>query len=393
MQLECCDPYIDAVPDTLPRVDWSCIQDIGFLKKGKFGHVRKVIIAGGLTSLQQDDSTNHIRCSSTEQHRRPLVLALKHMNPYSNDPQDAGKQLANEAKILSSLNHRNVIKLRGVCSGSFSDSFRSNPRGYFLLLDLLQETLRTRLDRWREDKPKTTKLSSLIHRMISKRISLLSPRIDNVDRCQEIYTRAQDAMVIDIARGLEYLYENQVVWRDLKPANIGYYHNNEGAWTAKLIDFGLACKIQECVEGECCGSQAYMAPETMRGDRFTPKGDVFSFGVLLSEVCSLRVPYAKSRRNTKQMTKEERLNLIRKQVQDDGLQPMDNLEKIIPCSETCDIINDCWDQPKYRPNPTTIAARLEGILFPSKSRYILADKEVYRDRTHQTERTYEDTSE
>ena len=184
-------------------------------------------------------------------------------------------------------------------------------------------------------------------------------------------TRAQDASVMGIARGLEYLHSKQILWRDLKPANIGYYRNNimggKNLWTVKLIDFGMARRVEDCIRGEFCGSLAYMAPETMRGQQSTSNADVFALGVVLSEICSLCIPYTKNRRKRNAMDYEKDWASFRTQIQEEGLRPMDNLEKIICCPETRHLIYKCWDHQKNRPSCTEIVARLDGILNPMQS--------------------------
>ena len=58
--------------------------------------------------------------------------------------------LALEAKILSKLLHPNIIQLYGTKSGCISESFRDEG-GFFLVLDLLVDTLDKRLARWRRE--------------------------------------------------------------------------------------------------------------------------------------------------------------------------------------------------------------------------------------------------
>ena len=359
MQLELCDKDIDAVSKRVPQIDADSLRDVEFLMKGMFGHVRKVRVVGNHPKSRHNDSQNHSN--------QPLLFASKHINLNSKDPEDAAMQLANEAIILSTLDHDNIIKLQAVCSGSFSESFANHPRGYFLLFDILDDTLRTRLARWRHEKHKAPRLCSSIYKKITKHWSLNRPAVELIQRCQEMYTRAQDASVIGIARGLAYLHSKQIVWRDLKPSNIGYYRNNDGrsaSWTVKLIDFGMAKRFKDCVRGECCGSLAYMAPEIMRGEQSTPQADIFSFAVVLSEICSLRIPYPKNRKKYKRMGDMERFDVIRKEVEEGGLQPMDDLEKLIHCPNLRSLIYECWSSPAARPSSAELATRLNGVLRP-----------------------------
>ena len=109
-------------------------------------------------------------------------------------------------------------------------------------------------------------------------------------------TRLQYA--VNIADALEYLHRKRILYRDLKPANIGF--DQEG--NIKLFDFGLAVELpmsEEC-DGENAtfplssntGTSKYMAPEVIRKEPYNAKADVYSFSILLWELMALERPYA-----------------------------------------------------------------------------------------------------
>ena len=57
-------------------------------------------------------------------------------------------------------------------------------------------------------------------------------------------------------------------------------------------DFGLAVHLPErALASHGLGTLRYMAPEVMTGDGYTLAVDVYSFGVILYELCSLKKPY------------------------------------------------------------------------------------------------------
>ncbi|CAN6196630.1 unnamed protein product [Urochloa humidicola] len=94
------------------------------------------------------------------------------------------------------------------------------------------------------------------------------------------------------ARGLAYLHkvcEPNIIHRDVKSSNILLNENFE----ACLADFGLARLIQPYdthVTTDLVGTLGYIPPEYSQSVIATPKGDVFSFGVVLLELLTGRRP-------------------------------------------------------------------------------------------------------
>ena len=180
-----------------------------------------------------------------------------------------------------------------------------------------------------------------------------------------MYKRIQGTM-IGIARGLEYLHSRNIALRDLKPANIEYRkcNNVDGSkrTVLKLIDFGLAQKVGDREsEEKFSGSLTYMAPEVMNGERHTLEADVFSFGVMLSEICTLRLPYKKSRKNPKNLSKDDFRDQFIGSIVEGEMRPIHNLESVLPCPRIRALIQECWDVPAKRPPCKNIVARLDTI--------------------------------
>lgn len=414
--------------DPILAVNKDDLQKIKLLGKGQFSNVYSV--AGSFPHLQQEHAA-----------RKRTIYALKAINPKRVEDDDeliiAATDLASEAKMLSELDHQNIIKLRGLSCETFSKSFtdglipncrnasqrslgfgrgashksinrslkrlgsfkdRSLKRlssfklskptngieGYFLMLDVLTEILSDRLIRDRSDKARTKQ-----PKRKSQRKKVMYGRIEHI--------------VTGIVEGMRYLHSNDIVLRDLKPGNVGF----DEEMNVRLFDFGMARKVSECVPDEICGSPRYMAPEIMEGKGYTLKVDVYSFGILLYELCTLEVPFANSCALMKQKQRKRKkrkinfrsiferkprssknatafnnnhnddnscnggvespqanllIDFYRKVVFEELRPSNNNLESVIPCPQISKLIQECWSaDPGERPSFDEIGSRLKAI--------------------------------
>lgn len=82
---------------------------------------------------------------------------------------------------------------------------------------------------------------------------------------------------VQILRALEYIHSRNIIYRDLKPANIIITNG-----IAKLMDFGISSSVDE-QSRKISGSFPYMAPEALAGDiRF--QTDIYSLGITIFEL-------------------------------------------------------------------------------------------------------------
>lgn len=99
---------------------------------------------------------------------------------------------------------------------------------------------------------------------------------------------------IAIAAALQAAHASGVIHRDLKPPNIFLVKKRDGGFTPKLIDFGLAQRVQSGVRHEQTsigGTPLYLAPEQARRQPITPQADLYSFGCVLFELLSGKPPF------------------------------------------------------------------------------------------------------
>jgi serine/threonine protein kinase len=184
-----------------------------------------------------------------------------------------------EAEILSNLPpHPNIISLEGL-----SESFFKDPASGFLILELLHETLKEQLDRWRN------------HSYLSqKRRGWVEKARRFLDKSDYYEQRARLAHVgPSIASAMAFLHQHHIAFRNLKPSNVGF--TLDGA--VRLFDFGLARHVNE---GEShltpyVGTFRYMSPECMTGREYGFESDVYSFSIMLWEVITLENAYKYAR--------------------------------------------------------------------------------------------------
>ncbi|XP_041994279.1 serine/threonine-protein kinase EDR1-like isoform X1 [Salvia splendens] len=210
------------------------------------------------------------------------------------------EDFCNEISILSRIRHPNVILFLGACT--------TPPR-----LSLVTEFM------------EMGSLYYLIH------ASGLKKKLSWQRRLK---------MLSDICRGLTSIHRMNVVHRDLKSANCLVNKH----WVVKICDFGLSRKLitRPMKDSSSAGTPEWMAPELIRNEPFTEKCDIFSLGVIMWELCTLKRPWE---------------GIPSVQVVYAVGHDRQTLE--IPEGPLGKLISDCWAEPDERPSCQEILSRLQ----------------------------------
>ncbi|KAH0701357.1 hypothetical protein KY284_015572 [Solanum tuberosum] len=209
------------------------------------------------------------------------------------------EDFANEISILSRIRHPNVILFLGACT--------TPPR-----LSVVTEFM---------------EMGSLYH------LIHVSGQKNNLSWQRRL------KMICDICRGLMCIHRMKIVHRDLKSGNCLVNKHSK----VKICDFGLSRSLtpSPVQDSSSAGTPEWMAPELIRNEPFTEKCDIFSLGVIIWELYTLKRPW-------------------------EGVPPIqvvyavanDGKRLEIPEGPLGKLIADCWAEPDERPSCEEILSRL-----------------------------------
>jgi len=239
----------------------------------------------GHLSSEQQVARDKLIVEAQRKTKGKSTFAVKHIqSKFLNDPskfKDAAVDLVVEANFLASINHPNILSIKGwaiggawaYSSGKFDD--------FFIIMDRMEETLDHRIKNW-EQQLKRYKQPSL-------------EKLAKNGQIQALLFAGRLKIAGDIAGALSYLHRNGIIYRDLKPSNIGF----DGDGNVKLFDFGLSREMPEDAKdmGDVykmsgrVGTVRYMCPEVCKGESYNQKADCYSLSMVIWEIFALEKPF------------------------------------------------------------------------------------------------------
>lgn len=179
--------------------------------------------------------------------RTKKSVAIKVLHAELLNDSENRRRLVNEGQLLRDFHHPNIIKVFEVGE--------SQEQGYLVMEYLSGGTLKAYLN---------------IHHPLP------------LEKIQQF--------ALQICEGLSEIHRHSIIHRDLKTSNLMLDEKH----TVKIMDFGLSKSplvSMKTTLGTIIGTLGYVAPEQITGAITDARTDIFSFGVVLYELCTNQQPF------------------------------------------------------------------------------------------------------
>ena len=179
-------------------------------------------------------------------------VAIKVLYSHLAEGEEFQKRFEREAKSIASLKHPNIVQVF---------DFDNQEDIFYMVTDYIQGGT----------------LSDLMKSFAEKGTYIPTARVLQITR--------------QLLSALDYAHKKGLLHRDVKPTNILIDEDKN----TYLADFGIAKLLsgvsQMTVTGTLIGTPAYMSPEQGLGKKLTRESDLYSFGIILFQMLTGRVPF------------------------------------------------------------------------------------------------------
>jgi TRAP-type C4-dicarboxylate transport system substrate-binding protein/tRNA A-37 threonylcarbamoyl transferase component Bud32 len=175
------------------------------------------------------------------------VRALKVLKPEHKNNKEIVERFLREATVLGGLKHPNIVQVYDSGGGGTNLDF-------YLEMEYVDGTT--------------------LHHFI---------------KTQDFNWERTLKFIEQLGSAIKTMHTHGIIHRDLNPRNIMVDRNGD----IKVMDFGVAKIIGVeglTRDGQVVGTTAYMSPEQARGERVDDRSDIYSYGVILYELCTRRLP-------------------------------------------------------------------------------------------------------
>jgi alpha-tubulin suppressor-like RCC1 family protein len=182
--------------------------------------------------------------------------------------ENSKEKILKEAEILSKLKSEFIVELESYwIEDNYFEGYKKFANN--LLLHIQMELC-----------------SMTLRRVIKKLNKDLNRKINEMMIPLGYYISSE--LFIEILESVDYLHKRKVIHRDLKPSNILITNGINGRFV-KLGDFGLAVIHEFTNQSHTSdrGTLKYMAPEALRGRKYSSKADIFSLGIIAQELFNI----------------------------------------------------------------------------------------------------------
>src|SRR5688500_13385153 len=153
----------------------------------------------------------------------------------------------------------------------------------------------------------------------------------------------------NIVAGLNHLHNQKIIHRDFHSGNILY----ENEFDVVISDLGISKSSIDNNDNEIYGVIPYMATEILQGKEYTIASDIYSFGMIMWELITGRIPFWDQNNN---------IELIIKICKNFRPPIINNTPK-----GYTELMQECWDSdPNKRPTTSDIHKALINIMKVEK---------------------------